>query len=126
MAKVPKEASYKYLPDSDLYSTAKQPYHGNTTVKKQCSYSSYLNTTASPGSTTEDSFSHSSSKAYCDTTILFDEVVQRSFITEIWASELQLPQDNTETVCLFRGNNNKVQHMETATVFLITDTPEDP
>ena len=124
MSKVPQEASKKYLSESDLYSTAKQPYHGNATVKKQCRYSSHLNTTVTPGCTTEDSFSHSSSKAYCDATILFDEGAQRSFNSQTLASELQLPRDYTETVCLaiFGGKNNKIQHMETATVFLITDT----
>ena len=66
----------------------------------------------------------SSSHTHCEAPILFDEGAQRSFITASLASELQLPVDGTETVCLstFGGNNNEVQHLETATVFVMTDS----
>ena len=54
----------------------------------------------------------SSSHTHCEAPILFDEGAQRSFNTASLASELQLPEDGTETVCLstFGGNNNEVQH----------------
>ena len=66
----------------------------------------------------------SSSHTHCEAPISFDDGAQRSFITASLASELQLPVDGTETVCLstFGGNNNVIQHLETASVFVMTDS----
>ena len=65
----------------------------------------------------------SSSHTHC-APILFDEGAQRPFITTSLACELQLSVDNTEMVCLsiFGSNNNKVQRLETATVFMFMTT----
>ena len=66
----------------------------------------------------------SSPHTHCEAPILFHDGSQRSFITPSLASKLQLPVDGTETVCLstFGGNNNEVYNLETATVFVMTDS----
>ncbi|XP_053389091.1 uncharacterized protein LOC128552105 [Mercenaria mercenaria] len=61
-----------------------------------------------------------------DATILFDEGSQRSYITQSLAQELQLARETTETICLsaFGGKSDGVQHLDTTTVYLITDSKQ--
>lgn len=66
----------------------------------------------------------SSNDIYTTTAVLFDEGAQRSFITEKLANELQLRRENTETLHLssFGGDSSKMQHLDTTTVYLVTDS----
>ena len=58
--------------------------------------------------------------------ILFDEGAQRSFISQKLADDLQLNPTGTEIVNLasFGQESQNVRHIETATVYLITDRNE--
>ncbi|XP_053380934.1 uncharacterized protein LOC123562061 [Mercenaria mercenaria] len=58
-----------------------------------------------------------------DTHILFDEGAQKSFITETLAQELQLSTSGTETLHLatFGNQEQQLKHVDSATVYLITN-----
>ena len=58
--------------------------------------------------------------------ILFDEGAQRSFVTRDLANKLQLQTSSTEEVQLaaFGFSSKKVSHIDTATVYLLTDSRE--
>ena len=58
--------------------------------------------------------------------ILFDEGAQRSFVTRELADKLQLQTSGTEEVQLaaFGSSSKKVSHIDTATVYLLTDSRE--
>ena len=61
-----------------------------------------------------------------DANILFDEGVQRSFVTRELADKLQLQTSGTEVVQLaaFGSSSKKVSQIDTATVYLLTDSRE--
>jgi hypothetical protein len=61
-----------------------------------------------------------------DVNILFDEGAQRSFVTKELAEKLELRRTGTEVVELaaFGSSSKKVSHIDTATVYLLTDTKE--
>ena len=60
-----------------------------------------------------------------DANILFDEGAQRSFITRELADKLQLKTAGTEVAQLAAfGSSSKVSHIDTATVYLLTDSRE--
>ena len=61
-----------------------------------------------------------------DANILFDEGAQRSFVTRELADKLQLQTSGTEVVQLaaFGSSSKKVSHIDTATVYLLTDSRE--
>ena len=61
-----------------------------------------------------------------DAYILFDEGAQRSFVTRDLANKLQLQTSGTEEVKLaaFGSSSKKVSHIDTATIYLLTDSRE--
>ncbi|XP_060554089.1 uncharacterized protein LOC132715133 [Ruditapes philippinarum] len=61
-----------------------------------------------------------------DVIILFDEGAQRSFVTKELAERLELRRTGTEVVELaaFGSSSKKVSHIDTTTVYLLTDTKE--
>ena len=60
-----------------------------------------------------------------DANILFDEGAQRSFVTRELADKLQLKTAGTEVAQLAAfGSSSKVSHIDTATVYLLTDSRE--
>ena len=61
-----------------------------------------------------------------DANILFDEGAQRSFVTRDLANKLQLQTSGTEEVQLaaFGSSSKKVSHIDTATIYLLTDSRE--
>ncbi|XP_053373003.1 uncharacterized protein LOC128546473 [Mercenaria mercenaria] len=61
-----------------------------------------------------------------ETNILFDEGAQRSFITEVLAEKLHLPQTGSEVVHLasFGDTSQRVRNMTKGTISLITDDKE--
>lgn len=61
-----------------------------------------------------------------DANILFDEGAQRSFISEKLVEKLQLRRSGTDVIHLasFGDSNQTVRHMNTATVYLVTDAGE--
>ena len=61
-----------------------------------------------------------------DANILFDEGAQRSFVTIDLANKLQLQTSGTEEVQLaaFGSSSKKVSHIDTATIYLLTDSRE--
>ena len=62
-----------------------------------------------------------------DANILFDEGAQRSFVTRDLANKLQLQTSGTEEVQLaaFGSSSKKVSHIDTATVYQLTDSREE-
>ena len=75
----------------------------------------------------EDSRSKETSGIYtADTNILLDEGAQRSFVTRELADKLQLQTSGTGEVQLaaFGSSSKKVSHIDTATVYLLTDSRE--
>ena len=61
-----------------------------------------------------------------DANILFDEGAQRSFVTRDLANKLQLQTSGTEEVQLaaFGSSSKKVSHIDTATIYLLTNSRE--
>ena len=61
-----------------------------------------------------------------DANILFDEWAQRSFVTRNLANKLQLQTSGTEEVQLaaFGSSSKKVSHIDTATIYLLTNSRE--
>ena len=61
-----------------------------------------------------------------DANILFDEGAQRSFVTRNLANKLQLQTSGTEEVQLavFGSASKKVSHIDTATIYLLTNSRE--
>ena len=61
-----------------------------------------------------------------DAIILFDEGAQRSFVTRDLADKPQLQTSGTEEVqfAAFGSSSKKVSHIDTATVYLLTDSRE--
>ena len=61
-----------------------------------------------------------------DANILFDEGAQRSFVTRDLANKLQLQTSGTEEVQLaaFGSSSKKVSHIDTATIYLLTECRE--
>ena len=62
-----------------------------------------------------------------DANILFDEGAQRSFVTRDLANKLQLQTPGTEEVQLaaFGSSSKKVSHIDTATIYLLTNSREE-
>ena len=62
-----------------------------------------------------------------DANILFDEGAQRSFVTRNLANKLQLQTSGTEEVQLaaFGSSSKKVSHIDTATIYLLTNSREE-
>ena len=62
-----------------------------------------------------------------DANILFDEGAQRSFVTRDLANKLQLQTSGTEEVQLaaFGSSSKKVSHIDTATIYLLTNSREE-
>ena len=60
---------------------------------------------------------------HAETSILFDEGVQKSFITEHLAAELQHTRETTETMYLasFGSTTSKVQQVDIARVHVIAE-----
>ncbi|XP_053388631.1 uncharacterized protein LOC128551742 [Mercenaria mercenaria] len=58
--------------------------------------------------------------------ILLDEGAQRSFITEDLANQLKLTRQRPETISLstFGNHDNRLMHLDTATVHIVTDERE--
>ncbi|XP_053407993.1 uncharacterized protein LOC123531067 [Mercenaria mercenaria] len=65
----------------------------------------------------------SSRRCIADANILFDEGAQRSFITEELADKLELQRTGSEVIHIaaFDSSTQKVKHIETATVYLLTE-----
>ena len=61
-----------------------------------------------------------------DANILFGEGAQRSFVTRNLANKLQLQTSGTEEVQLaaFGSSSKKVSHIDTATIYLLTNSRE--
>ena len=61
-----------------------------------------------------------------DANILFDEGAQRSFVTRDLANKLQLQTSGTEEVQLaaFGSSSKKVSHIDTANIYLLTNSRE--
>ena len=61
-----------------------------------------------------------------DANILFDEGAQRSFVPRNLANKLQLQRSGTEEVQLaaFGSSSKKVSHIDTATIYLLTNSRE--
>ena len=59
-----------------------------------------------------------------DTNILFDEGTQRLFVTRELADKLQLQTSDTEVVqvAAFGSSSKQVSHIDTTTVYLLTDS----
>jgi hypothetical protein len=67
-----------------------------------------------------------SGETVMDTTILFDEGSQRSFITEELAQNLNLKQTGTETLTIAAfGGKERMRTFKTSTLFLIADSGEN-
>ena len=62
-----------------------------------------------------------------DANIWFDEGAQRSFVTRDLANKLQLQTSGTAEVQLaaFGSSSKKVSHIDTATIYLLTDSREE-
>ena len=62
-----------------------------------------------------------------DANILFDEGAQRSFVTRDLANKLQLQTSGTEEVQLaaFGSSSKNVSHIDTATIYLLTNSREE-
>ena len=67
-----------------------------------------------------------SGQIHTDACILFDEGAQNSFITEALARELEVNRNGTETIRLaaFGDKKDRILHLETATIDLISDRKE--
>ncbi|VDI09716.1 Hypothetical predicted protein [Mytilus galloprovincialis] len=66
---------------------------------------------------------HSNAQVSMDANILFDEGVQRSFITDSLAEQLELKPKGTEAISIsgFGGGNESVRHLKTADIFVLTE-----